>query len=194
MKNLLGTALCAIVMTGCAPAVVVPNLFDLDSYLVGVSISHDQGQPEFEVHYSGTGPLVELLGRGAHPPNPIVLGLDDIELPYQLGRLKMVAQIDVVHPLGDDLLVYQVLSKPRRLNPLLADGAIDFNAFSSITTTLDGAQLTADSDGDFGFADGGGGALDGVMTWSVSRKGAVDLVGTYAFDGSVLPEVTYACP
>ncbi len=72
---------------------IVDNLFDFDNYLQGVSATLDLLAQELLVSYTSVGPLVELLGEGATPPNPLHLTVEDIEAPYQFGRLKMVIEV-----------------------------------------------------------------------------------------------------
>lgn len=55
---------------------IVPSLFETESYLTGAEVTlSDDGSAK--VAFSGTGPLVELLGLGPTPPNPFVLGVFD---------------------------------------------------------------------------------------------------------------------
>jgi hypothetical protein len=170
---------------------VVPyDLFEWSNYLAGASVSVDELHQELEISYDAAGPLVELLGFGANPPNPLVVDLANV---YTIGapieRLKMRASVDVVDGQGANTVTYALQSDPRRLSPLLADGAIDYDLIAAETRgTAD--HLTTTSWG-VGYNDVAG-ALNGEIEFQV-RGGAVPVDGTFTYAGSTYPTITLAC-
>ncbi|MBI2395093.1 MAG: hypothetical protein HYV09_36320 [Deltaproteobacteria bacterium] len=63
--------------TAFASGARIPHdLFDPDSYLIGRRII--EARYRDQIAYDRAGPLVELLGQGPTPPNPITIGGDDV--------------------------------------------------------------------------------------------------------------------
>lgn len=171
---------------------VLYNLFDFDNYLRGVSVSVDPIGQELLVSYSAKGPLVELLGRGANPPNPLSLTLQDVQAPYRLGRLKMVTEAPVNDVREGATVSYTLRSGPDRINPLLeGKNALTFDLTSSTTIAANGAVLTSTSMG-VDYQDSPG-ALDGDIPFEI-RGGGLDLDGVLTFQQSTTAEIDWWCP
>ena len=171
---------------------VLYDLFDFDNYLRGVSVSVDPISQELLVSYNATGPLVELLGKGANPPNPLSLTLQDVQAPYRLGRLKMVTEAQVNDVREGATVSYTLSSGPDRINPLLeGNRALVFGLAGSTTIAANGAVLTATSVG-IDYQDTPG-ALDGDIPFEI-RGGGLDLDGVLSFQQSTYPEIAWWCP
>jgi hypothetical protein len=171
---------------------ILYDLFDFDNYLRGVSAAIDYLAQEAEISYDSAGPLVELLGKGANPPNPMRLSLDEIEEPYRLGRVKMVTEVTTDDPREGATVSYTLTSAPRRINPMLkGDSALTFDLTSSTTIAANGATLTSTEVGiDY---DDTPGNLTGDIPFEL-RGGGLDLDGVLSYQNSTYAEVSWWCP
>lgn len=177
---------------GLEDELVVHDLFDFGNYLRGVTVEADLDgglDGAIDVHWASTGPLVELLGRGPTPPNPIHFELDALELPYRIGRLKTRTEIAVQTSSGTSTVVYTLASETRRIRPLLDDSELEFETLSSQTINAHGGVLSSTTWG-VGYNDVAG-ALDGAIDFELD--GAVALAGRYSFAQSTTPEVSWTC-
>ena len=75
---------------GPAGTVVTENIFALESYLVGATVVPSQTDDSVTITYSEPGPLVELLGLGPTPPNPLTLTAAERDtIVASLGKLAI---------------------------------------------------------------------------------------------------------
>jgi len=68
---------------------VTHDVFLVDSYLVNARLRIDLGSGHTEIAFDEPGPLVELLGFGADPPNPLPVDLKDV-----LGLKRKLRQLE----------------------------------------------------------------------------------------------------
>jgi hypothetical protein len=54
------------------------DVFLIDNYLVNAAVSVDFTTGRTDIVYDSVGPLVELLGQGSNPPNPLEITLDGL--------------------------------------------------------------------------------------------------------------------
>lgn len=175
---------------GAEDEVVAHNLFDFDNYLRGIVPIPNLVTGQLEVHWDSKGPLVELLGQGANPPNPMVFSIDALPQPHELGRLKMVSTVEVVDARPTATVTYTLVSQPKRLNPLLDQGDMEMDLLGTQTITEKGAILTTTSWG-VGYNDTAG-ALDGDIDFEL-ESGTIGLEGTYSFANTSYPEIGWTC-
>ena len=175
---------------GAEDEVVRHNLFDFANYLRGASPGFDLQTGDLLVHWDSTGPLVELLGRGANPPNPMRFGIDSLDAPHKLGRLKMVSSIAVVDSEETATVTYTLTSEPKRINPLLDQGTLEFDSLTTETVTARGAILNTTSWG-VEYQDDAG-DLEGDVDFEL-KSGTLTLEGMYTFDGKTDPESEWSC-
>lgn len=175
-------------------ALVTDNVFLVDNYLVDAAVNIDLSTGRTTLSYSETGPLVELLGYGAEPPNPIALTLADIEtLDDKLGALQFEADV-VVDDVRDEGTVHYHVVTPRLAASALLTGA-------GMRYELEKADGTRDSENQaltvdewtIEFVDEGGGALNGSSSYTVAG-GDFDFTGVARFDNSSVAENTVSCP
>jgi hypothetical protein len=96
------------------------DLFSLSSYLVGA-------QPRatadgVTIAYDRVGPLVELLGQGATPPNPIRLTTAELAAPAHLLELRSTVSIVIDEPMPSGV-VHHVITTPATPRAERAAGA-----------------------------------------------------------------------
>lgn len=179
--------------------IVKENLFLMSSYLVDaqteihVDTSTWPVTIEAEITHAGPGPLVELLGLGADPPSPIVV-TDEILTRAQahLGDMKVDAIIFFADHPGVSTIEYDVESPQMLARSLLTGAAMDLAMVGA-----DGWRNDLEQDLDVDvwtveYADGGVGALDGDIDFTV-RGGPFDFVSRFHYDGTGWPEIELAC-
>jgi hypothetical protein len=176
---------------GPEDTVVPADLFDRDSYLVNPSFGLDPRSGDVLLSYDEAGPLVELLGFGADPPNPIAVPPSEVdEVGAAIPRLKMRSTLVLDYP---DHLAHahlEVVSDPRRISPLLADQGFDLDRIDGAATSDGGRRWTA-TDLALAYDDHQDGHLTGTVGFRVD--GEPSLEGTFAYDGSPWPQITLAC-
>lgn len=178
---------------GSAGDMVVDNLFIVDSYLIDALAVVDYSTGEVTIEHGGPGPLVELLGLGPTPPNPIPITLADISsLGDKLGALEFSADIVVDDPREVSTIQYR-LSTSR----MPAQALIDGSPMSYILDQADGFRddlgqtLTVD-DWSVTFVDEDGGALDGAIEFHVDGS-HFPFAGVMTFMRSTFPERELTC-
>lgn len=162
----------AEVWFGSAGEAVSQDLFDLDSYLVGADFV-DNADGTITVTFTGTGPLVWLLGQGDAPMSPLVLDEADAELfAANLGALDVYGTIWVDNDFGDSTIsytltnpaeaVWEALVSPRMPMELISASGVRSDLHQDLTVTrwdVDYVALSATLDGDIQ-ADVTGGPFD----------------------------------
>lgn len=177
---------------GAEDELVTFDLFDLDNYLSGLSVALDPIHQELLVSYTQAGPLIELLGQGSDPPNPLSLSIADIEEPYLLGRLKLVIEAPTNDVRPGATVTYTLGAGPNRINPLLNEtSSLVFALTESSTLAGNGATLTSTAMGiDY---DDSPGELTGDIPFEV-RGGGLDLDGVMSFQHSTMATLDWWCP
>lgn len=167
---------------GKAGDLVRENLMRADSYLVDAALVVDLQAGTSELRYSRPGPLVELLGFGAAPANPLPVGLDDLDrVRARLGALAFdgIIQVDDVRPHAR--VTYAVDVPRTTASALVGGGTIDYELREADAMRRDleqslvvdhwGLQFLAHGTlrGDVEFhVDGGPLAYAGVLHWNDS--------------------------
>lgn len=184
---------------GSTGDLVTENLFVMSTYLVDpwaeVVVDTSSGFPEIEVrlHHGGPGPLVELLGLGAEPPNPIIVTDSALaQAQAHLSDMEVESIIFFTDRPGVSTIEYDVES-PRMLASSFLTGA----PMALSMVGADGWRLDLEQDLDVEtwtveYADSGVGALDGDIDFIV-RGGPFDYVSRFRYDGSGWPRIELAC-
>ena len=180
---------------GARGELITENLFVMSSYLRSPQATVDVSNfPEVrvEISHDGPGPLVELLGLGAEPPNPIVVGNSTFnEAQANLRDIEVETVIFFTDRPGSSTIEYAVDS-PRMLADSFLTGSpmqLEMVNASGAGTTLD-QELTVDLWG-VEYSDGVG-ALDGNIDFTV-RGGPFDYVSRFFYDGTGWPVISVAC-
>ena len=178
---------------------VTHNLFDLSTYLVDpkaeVSAEIDGWEVELdiEITHDGAGPLVELLGYGDDPPNPIHLDENDLAfIQEQLSGLELEATIQFADHPGVSTIRYDVES-PRMLASSVLSGAPLQLGMLSADGWRDGLGQTLTVDTwTVEYVDGAVGALDGDIGFTVEGD-RFDFEATMSYERSNTPEIAIRC-
>lgn len=171
---------------------ITENLFLASNYLQGYYAYIDyQG---IVIEYDEPGPLVELMGYGTNPPNPIVLDLDDYyALNSRLKKLEFTTEI-VMDDVRDLSTVQYHLTSPKTpANGLLVGTSAlryDLQEVTAFRTDL-GQQLIVDEWAlEYGDTFG---ALDGTIDFHVEGQ-HFDWAGRFSYEQSGYPQEEVFCP
>ncbi len=175
---------------GAAGEVIVPNLFETDSYLRGVRLELQLPSGDVLVHWNTKGPLVELLGRGANPPNPLRFTVDQLESGTRLDDLSLAAEVEVVDARAQATVTYALGTRTMPVRALVDGDPLVFDLLSSRTLASDGSTLTATSPG-VDYNDGPG-TLTGEVSFQL-RGGAAEADGAFVYADSSSAEVALSC-
>lgn len=175
------------------------NLFLVDSYLVDARLVIDWSTGAAELQYDEPGPLVELLGFGAEPPNPLPVDYNDLSsLKTKLRQLEFESDVVVDDARHPSTIRYHAVI-PRMSAQALVTGTpmiYDLVEVDGSRDDLDQRLIVDSWSIDFiddGSILGGGGELDGESEFRVVG-GHFDYAGTAVFDHSKWPEMTLRCP
>lgn len=173
---------------------VTENLFLVDSYLVNAYIDIDLTSGAAQIVYDAPGPLVELLGYGPNPPNPLPVDVDDLtSLKSKLRKLEFEGNVAVDDTQNVAIIRYD-LEIPRMSAGALLDGlgmAYELQMASGSRADLD-QQLTVDV-WNIEFTDGSPGALDGNIDFHVDGQ-HFPFKGTMRYDASTYADPLLECP
>ncbi len=155
---------------------ILHNIFVLDSYLVSPSVSSNG--VTVTVNYDEPGPLVELLGFGATPANPLVLTLaDSLTVSSELNKIRVAGDILVDDSAGAATVDYTVNIEPSPVADLILPfGSLDFSLVDAGATREDPAQTLTSTSFGVSYTDSGS-ELDGAVEFEV-RGGEFDYQGT----------------
>jgi hypothetical protein len=119
--------------------VVEHNVFRVDSYLVGARLRiPDPLSFRAELHYDAAGPLVELLGYGTEPPNPILVDLDTLTgLGDEIAALQFESDVSVEDVDGDSTILYRLGTDRMPANALLTGAGLRYR-LESLVARRDG--------------------------------------------------------
>ena len=179
---------------GAASDRVEPDLFDLESYLTDIQLELDLTNEELILGYGEVGPLVELLGFGSEPENPLVLTIDDAaDLGRGLRQLELSTLINVEDPRASSVVTYGVYSPIAQVSAVLADARLDLDHLDAAadSNTLD--QHVASASWDVVYLESPSNALDGAILMN-AEGGAFDYDATFTFASSPWPDISLACP
>ncbi|MEQ1566150.1 MAG: hypothetical protein ABMA64_10970 [Myxococcota bacterium] len=178
---------------GPEDTVVPHDLFERDNFVVDPSVSVDPQTGEVLLAYAEAGPLVELLGFGAAPPNPIAVGLLEVDdVGAAIPRLKMRSTSNLAYADAyGNLVALTVTSDPRRCSPLLDEGGFDWRAADGTVSTPRG-RAWAPVDVALTYDDRGQGSLTGTLSFEVRGSGP-HLDGTFVYDRGPSPAITLTC-
>ncbi|MCA9711128.1 MAG: hypothetical protein KDK70_35125, partial [Myxococcales bacterium] len=183
---------------GAKGELVTENLFVMDSYLVDaraeVTVDTSGGFPEVrvEIDHAGPGPLAELLGLGADPPNPIVVTESTlVAAQAHLRDMEVEAIIFFADHPGVSTIEYDVES-PR----MLADSFLRGLPMVLSMVGADGWRDDTGQDLDVDtwtveYVDGVG-ALEGDIDFT-TRGGRFDYVSRLHYDASGWPSIELEC-
>ena len=172
---------------------VTDNVFDTENYLVGAVVNVDLTTGRTTLGYDSTGPLVELLGHGAQPPNPIELSLNDLEtLDDKLGALEFEADVDVDDVRDSGTIRYHVVTPRLAASALLGGSAMSYDLVEADGERSETGQTLVVDEWTIEFVDGSPGALDGSSRYHVTG-GAFEYDAVATFDDSTMAETTFTC-
>jgi len=171
---------------GSAGDPVPADLFTLSSYLVGArpTVTADG----VSIAYDRVGPLVELLGKGAAPPNPLRLSTEELAFPTRLQELEVVVtvQIDEQMPSG---VVSHLITTPATPR---TERAADAPWRLQVHTVLESDAGTLTGDGEDLLFRPNARTFTGEVLWEL-LGGKVEAGGSYGWVDSADPLTTVAC-
>jgi len=171
---------------------VADDLFTINNYLENLSVEVDYLAWELLIHYDATGPLVELLGQRADPPNPIAIGLDDLDdLGRDLYNLDLSTTIDVEDPRDASVIIFHLGSPLAQVESLLTGGQLALEHLSSSAVNDSIGQSVDAADWAVDYVDGSN-ALDGTIGFD-AVGGAFDFDGVFTYNTSAWPTVELSC-
>lgn len=173
-------------------AQVIENVFDLDSYLVNAQITHDDQADTTTIGFDAPGPLVERLGLGPTPANPLVLDAAGREqLLDALGAMSVEPDYIAFAITRSTTLDYHARGERQTIAALASEGVdlrlelVAINASREATgqtLTTDELVITSRVEGSRGHT-----------TFEVTG-GLFDYVGRVDFDVALAPERQLDCP
>lgn len=169
------------------------NLFLVDSYLVNAVLAIDWSTGAAELQYDEPGPLVELLGMGAEPLNPLPVDWTDLtSLQAKLRALQFEGDIVVLDPRENATIAYD-LHVPRQTADSLVSGT---EPMRFQLTNVDGerddlGQTIVMRDFDVGYASHG--TLDGSVDFTIDG-GPVEYAALLEWIDAPFPTRTVSCP
>jgi hypothetical protein len=170
------------------------NLYDLDTYLAGATVSAglDGLTPWALITFDGPGPWVELLGMGDNPTSPIYLEGNEL-LAWQpdVSGVWVESKMDVHDTLADSVIEYQAVSTRQPVGTVFTTGLLDYELVD-IEATNDARGQTAIVDElawDIGF---GANSLTGSTSFEING-GLFDYTLFYGHSADHSDEIVYAC-
>lgn len=166
---------------GSAGDVVTENLFLVDSYLVGAVLEVDFSNGATQIVYDQPGPLVELLGFGPNPPNPLPVDVNDLnDLKAKLRNLEFEANIVVDDMRETSIIEYELVTPRQSAGALVGGEAMSYEMVdaSGFRAGLD--QMLEVQSWDVVFVDGG---LDGTIDFTVDGQ-HFGYAGTMVYESS----------
>lgn len=175
--------------------VVKPNLFISSSYLVGASSKVNLTTQKLELSFTGTGPLVELLGFGANPKSPISISTSALgSLGAELKKLMVSGDVHVDDAKPETTFVYDLGLAPKSVASVLSSGTLGYTMTGVSGSNASMGQTITVSKESWGisFVNHTPGALDGSFTMDVAGK-HFPFRAVYAYPQSPTPTVTLSC-
>jgi hypothetical protein len=170
------------------------NLFLVDSYLVNARATVDVLAGSAEIAFDAPGPMVELLGFGADPPNPLSVNLDDLGgIKSRLRALDLEGTVAVDDARDRSTIRYD-LDIPRMSAGALLEGVgmqYELRMASGSRGDLD-QQLVVDA-WNVEFVQGNRGALTGNIDYHVDGR-HFPFEGVMLYDNDTFATRLYNCP
>jgi hypothetical protein len=179
---------------GAAGTRIPGNIFVLDSYLTGASITVDDVTQTATIDYAEPGPIVELLGFGPTPDNPLVVDLaDTLAISAELNKIRVAGDVVVGDRRAGVDVDYTVGLLPSPVaNLLIPFAQLDYELTGASASSDLGQQLEID-EWTVEYVDEGGGALQGKLDFTVTG-GEFDFAGELDYGtGSTYGELTLTC-
>jgi hypothetical protein len=175
---------------GNAGDLVAYDLFDAATYLVGASIAIDYELGPI-ISYDSPGPMAELLGFGADPPNPIVLDESNLGvIGAQLRKLHISSEADLYDENGSSEIAYQFSTNPTPAIDLASNAPFLFKLLDASGSNASMAQTMTIDLWDIDYS--GFGELDGSIDFRVVG-GVFDFKGNFVYAESGYADVTLSC-
>ncbi len=185
---------------------VEADLFDADSYLVGVDVDADasagidfditdplgtkvNASAKLEATYESAGPWAKLLGLGNPPPNPLHL-TDLADIDPDFGGIYIESDVSVTDTQGNTDIEFRLRTGKQSLNEVFGSGSIGFELIELHASNGSLDQTLTVSDFAVGFA--GGNRLDGNVTFEVEGD-AMAYAGALTYEEAAFADVTLSC-
>jgi hypothetical protein len=172
---------------------VAYDVFLVDSYLVNARLRVDFTSGKTRIDYDAPGPLVELLGFGADPPNPLPVDLDDLaSIKRKLRQLEFQGKV-VVQDEREHSIIDYTLNVPRMSADKFVTGAttMRYELENVDGTRADLGQKIVTSLFDVAYANHG--TLTGTVELHVDG-GPLEYDATLSWADTPYPERTLMCP
>jgi hypothetical protein len=172
---------------------VMYDLFLVDSYLVNAKLRVDLTTGKARINYDKPGPLVELLGFGAKPANPLPVNLSDLtSIKKKLRQLEFEGKV-VVQDEREHSTIDYTLNVPRMSAVAFVTGAttMGYELENVDGTRADLHQKIVTSMFDVAYAMHG--TLTGKVEFHVDG-GPLEYDATLVWDDTPYPERTLMCP
>lgn len=175
---------------GKAGELVPYNVFLVDSYLVDGELVVSLPSGETEIRYDEPGPLVELLGFGTDPPNPLPVTFDDLaDIEDRLGALEMETVIVMDDQRETGTIRYH-LTTPRQPASGLVNGGLRFTLEEADGERASLDQLLVVDAWEVEYT--GPKALEGDVAFHVDGR-HFPFAGTMSWSGTQYPDRTLSC-
>lgn len=177
---------------GGAGEMVEPNVFDPDSYFVGMSLA-DNGDGTATLSFDSPGPLAALLGQGAAPTSPLtVTDADAALLTSNLAALELSGLIYVDDARTVSTITYELSYPLETLTALIEGQRLDMEAVAATGVRDDLGQSLSTTGWDVIYGQLAG-TLEGTIDADVVG-GPFDFHANLSYDGiSVEPVITITC-
>ena len=168
------------------------NLFLVDSYLVDAELVVDVFEGTSEIRYDAPGPLVELLGFGANPPNPLPVGLDDLaDIQDRLRALDFETTIVLDDVREKGTIRYDIETPRMSAGALLGGNPLVFGLIQADGERAALEQALVVDLWDVEFVQHG--SLDGEVQFHVDGN-HFPFRGVMRWDDSPFPDRELSCP
>lgn len=170
------------------------DLFVLESYLVGATAELDVQAQVVRISYDSPGPLVELMGLGAQPANPIEVGLaDTAKLTGELRKLLIAGPVVVDDARTVATVAYDVNIGPSPVASLVGvGGSLAYALVDAGAERATPAQTLDVTEFAMSFTDQGQ-QLDGYVRFT-ARGGLFDFDGAIDYAAGGDGVVGLVCP
>ncbi len=176
-----------------AGELVTEDVFLIDNYLVNAVVAVDFSTGRTDIQYESVGPLVELLGQGANPPNPLRITLGGLgEFQREFRALEFESDV-VLDDVREHATVRYHVVTPRLATQALVTGeGMAYELIDADATREDLGQALVVDEWTIEFVGDGGGKLDGSSRYHVDGR-HFDFAGETRFESSANPETTLSC-
>lgn len=176
-----------------AGSLVTDDVFLIDNYLVDAVVAVDFSTGNTEIQYTSAGPLVELLGQGPNPPNPLQItlgGLSGFQAEFRALEFESDVVLDDVR---DDATVHYHVVTPRLgVQALVTGEGMGYELIEASASRDELDQQLVIDEWTIVFYDEAGGQLDGSSQYHVTG-GLFTFSGEATFEQSSMAETTLSC-